>query len=376
MMKIVYCILGTFNSGGMERVLANKVNYLSKMGYQMSIITTDQKGRSPYFALDAKVEQYDLGINYTDNHNLGILKKILSHRRKQRVHQERLTTLLLTLKADIVISMFDHDGEFLYRIADGSRKLMEIHFSRFKRMQYGKKGIQGWINKWRSNNDLKIAKKYEKFVVLTEEDSGYWGDLPNMRVIPNANSFHTENRSALQGKHAIAIGRLDHQKNFEELLAIWSAIYSKFPDWRLSIYGHGPDEEKLQQQIKSYNLADVVFLKKPTTGIQEVYLQSDLLLMTSRYEGLPMVLLEAQVCGLPLIAYACKCGPKDIIESGKNGFVIAEGDRAEYIAKLTSLLQDMDLRKKMGAHSKLASQRFEESVVMEKWISLFQNPQS
>ena len=66
-MKIVYCILGTFNSGGMERVLANKANYLAKLGHEITIITTDQQNRKPYFNLDESIKQIDLGINYTGN---------------------------------------------------------------------------------------------------------------------------------------------------------------------------------------------------------------------------------------------------------------------------------------------------------------------
>ena len=124
----------------MERVLANKANYLTELGYDITIITTDQRERSPYFQLDPRIKNVDLGINYTDNNNKGLLQKLLSYPRKQKMHRQKLQNILIELKADIVISMFDNDASFMYKIKDGSRKILEIHFSRFKRLQYGRKG--------------------------------------------------------------------------------------------------------------------------------------------------------------------------------------------------------------------------------------------
>ena len=83
-MRIVYCILGTFNSGGMERVLANKANYFAKLGYSITIITTDQRDRASYFELDAKIKCIDLGINYTDDIKKGVVNKILAYIKKQK----------------------------------------------------------------------------------------------------------------------------------------------------------------------------------------------------------------------------------------------------------------------------------------------------
>ncbi|WP_407500046.1 glycosyltransferase family 4 protein [Elizabethkingia anophelis] len=371
-MRIVYSILGTFNSGGMERVLANKANYFAALGYDVSIVTTDQKGRDSYFQLDNRIQQYDLDINYHDNESKNWLVKLLTYPQKQKLHKIKLEELLRKLNVDIVISMFDNDSSFVYKLNDRSKKILEIHFSRFKRIQYGRKGILGIIDKYRSINDLKLARKYDRFVVLTEEDKSYWGNLPNIEVIPNANSFIPSERASLMNNRIIAVGRYDYQKGFDELIKIWKTIYDHNPDWKLDIFGNGPLKDELQDMIKDLNLLDVVQLHPPVKNIEREYLESSILIMTSRYEGLPMALLEAQACGLPMVAYACKCGPKDIIKDGINGYLIPEGECQLMSDKLLMLMNNIELRKKMGTMAEQLSHNFSEEHVMKLWTNLFE----
>lgn len=370
-MKIVYCILGIFNSGGMERVLANKVNYLVNRGYDVSIITTDQKGRPAYFNLDSRVLHIDLAVNYTDALEANIISKSLIFSKKKRLHKQLLAEQLMKLKPDITISMFDYEASFLTDIKDGSAKVLEIHFSRFKRIQYGRKGVLGLIDRYLSLRDKQIVKKYKRFVVLTHEDKGYWGKMSNIEVIPNANSFEPNDISNLSSKRVIAVGRLNYQKRFEDLIALWRTVHLEAPDWKLEIFGNGPQKRELQALIDTYGLSNSAIIREPVKDIMNEYLTSSMVAMTSRYEGLPMALLEGQVCGLPMVSYCCKCGPKDIIIDGKNGFLIDEGDLANFSSKIVQLIKDVALRKEMGLHSSQLSKRFSEEEVMSKWISLF-----
>ncbi len=370
-MKIAYCILGTFNSGGMERVLANKTNYLAKLGHDISIITTDQKNRKPYFDLHASIKQIDLGINYTENNSSGLLKKIFDYPRKQALHKKLLAEKLSEIQPDICVSLFDHEVGLLPDMNDGSKKIVEIHFSRFKRLQYGRKGLWKLIDKYRSNKDLRTVQKFDKFVVLTQEDKSYWGDLPNIVVIPNANSFPVAQRSQLDSKNVIAVGRYDYQKRFEDLIDVWKLVHQEEPDWKLNIFGKGPERENLQNQINKLGLEDTLILKEPVRDIDKQYLSSSMIAMTSRYEGLPMALLEGQASGLPLISYTCKCGPKDIIQEGKNGYLLEEGDKVGMANKILTLIRDPELRDSMGQQAFEMSNNFSEAMVMEKWIQLF-----
>lgn len=370
-MKIVYSILGTFNAGGMERVLTNKANYLAERGYTVTIITTDQKGRNPFFQLNPVIQSIDLSINYTENSTSNPLKKTINYIAKQKQHHKALEKELKRLQADIVISMFDNDASFMHKIQDGSKKVLEIHFSRFKRLQYGRKGLWKWIDIYRSKQDLQTVQQYDRFVVLTEEDKGYWGDdLQNILVIPNANSFSATEQASLDNKKVLAIGRFDYQKGFEDLIKAWKLLANTRPDWILNIYGQGPMKQHLTNLIESLKLKKVVFLKEPVKAIAPVYLDHSIFAMTSRYEGLPMVLLEAQSYGLPLTSYACKCGPRDIIQG--NGILVPEGDIASMAQSLETLMEDEKLRKQMGNISTKNALKYTEEIVMKKWTSLFE----
>ncbi|PRD56482.1 glycosyltransferase family 4 protein [Sphingobacterium gobiense] len=371
-MKIIYCIVGTYNSGGMERVLANKANYLLRKGYEVAVVTTDQQFRSPYYAMDPAIDHYDLDINYTEMQESGLLKKIVVYRAKQRLHRQRLTELLIRLKADIVISMFDHESAFLYQIADGSKKMLEAHFSRHKRLQYDRKGLWQKVDRYRSKQDALLAAQYDRFVLLTDEDRAYWGYLPNSSVIPNANSFVPKGAAdVVAHKRVIAVGRYDYQKGFDRLIRLWKRVHAQKPDWRLDIFGKGPDEAALREQIQQLNLEGVIRLCPPVNDIQKEYCESAMLVMTSRYEGLPMALLEAQACGLPLVAYACKCGPRDIITDGVNGFLVEEGDENRMLDCLLRLMDDADWRRLMGTKGKSMSANYAEHRVMKQWLDLF-----
>jgi len=372
-MKVVYCIAGTYNSGGMERVLVNKANYLTEQGCEVIIITTDQKNREPFFALSPQIRCYDLDINYAENNDKGFVDKVLHYPFKQRKHKKSLTNLLNVLQADIVISMFCNDVSFITKIKDGSKKILEIHFSKFKRMQYGRKGMWKLADWWRSKMDEKTVKKFDRFVVLTHEDKGYWGNLLNIEVIENAKNEWGNHTAALENKNVIAIGRYDYQKGFDRLIKAWRLVYDRFPDWKLKIIGDGELRNELETLVVNSHLDDVVELKKKTSDILSEYLESSLLVMSSRYEGLPMVLLEAMSVGLPMVSFDCKCGPRDVMMNGENGFLVPEGNIPALAEKITQLIEDPNLRKKMGRRAKINSERFSESVIMDKWIKLFNN---
>lgn len=370
-MKIIYCIAGTCHSGGMERVLANKANYLTGHGYEVVIVTTDQQGLPPFFPLAEQIRCIDLGINYEENNGKSFANKLLHYPLKQYRHKKRLAAILKREKPDITVSMFCNDAGFITRINDGSKKVLEIHFSKFKRLQYNRKGLWRLADLWRSKQDEKTVRRFDKFVVLTEEDKGYWGNLPNITVIPNANTFATSQAAALENKKVIAIGRYTYQKGFERLIEAWNILSPGFPGWKLDIIGNGEERDKLQDLIHAYHLDGQVTLVSPTKSIDKVYLDASVLVMSSRYEGLPMVLLEAQAFGLPIVSFACKCGPKDIVANGETGFLVEENDIEGLARQLVKVMKDKNLRKQMGRKAKEASLRYAEDAVMAKWTALF-----
>lgn len=370
-MKILYNIATTSRSGGMERVLANKANYLAALGYEVVIVSTDRFGLPPFFHLDDKIRQINLHIEYEGNNGKSFWNKLLHFPLKQWKHKKRLTEVLMRERPDITISMFNHDAGFITKIKDGSVKLLEVHFSKFKRLQYNRKGLWRLVDLWLTKQDEKTAKRFDRFVVLTEEDKENWGNQEHICVIPNANTFSPIRTAALDAKKVIAVGRYSYQKGFDRLIDAWRIVAKTCPEWQLEIVGEGDEKVALQNRIDRYGLAEQVKLMPATSAIEEVYLGASVMALSSHYEGLPMVLLEAQSFGLPIVAFACQCGPKDIVEDGETGYLVAEGDVQQLAERLINVMTNETLRKAMGRKAKEASRRYDEDRVMKQWIDTF-----
>jgi len=373
-MKIIYCTHSTCNPGGMERVLLNKVTYLSQLpGWKVAVVTTDQNQRPPFYPFPEKVRMTDLGINYSEDNGKGAWKKITGYLRKRKEHKRKLTALLLKEKPDIVVSLYPSESSFIPDIKDGSKKVLELHYCKFFRLQYGRKGLLGWIDKLRTRQDEQIVRRFDKFVVLTNEDRGYWGNLPNIEVIPNAAMHVSDAYSDVMNKRVIAVGRLDYQKGFDRLVQAWQLVRhtGKFTDWKLDIFGQGEWREMLQQMIDKAELQDSVRLNRPTKQIGEEYVKSDMLVMSSNYEGFPMVMIEAMACGLPVVSFDYKCGPKDIIQPGINGLLVPNGDIQALADAMMKVMEDEAYRKMLSLNARKVVDTYSEQAVMSQWIRLF-----
>lgn len=373
-MKIIYCTHSTCNPGGMERVLLNKVTYLSQLpGWKVAVVTTDQNQRPPFYPFPEKVRMTDLGINYSEDNGKGAWKKITGYFRKRKEHKRKLTALLLKEKPDIVVSLYPSESSFIPDIKDGSRKVLELHYCKFFRLQYGRRGLFGWIDKLRTRQDEQIVRRFDKFVVLTNEDRGYWGNLPNIEVIPNAAMHVSDTYSDVMNKRVIAVGRLDYQKGFDRLIQAWQLVQhtGKFTDWKLDIFGQGEWQEMLQQMIDKAGLQDSLQIHQPTKQIGEEYVKSDLLVMSSNYEGFPMVMIEAMACGLPVVSFDYKCGPKDIIQPGINGLLVPNGDIQALAYAMMVMMSDEAYREMLSQNARKVVDTYSEQAVMSQWIRLF-----
>lgn len=374
-MKILYCTHSTYNPGGMERVLLNKVTFLSKLsGWEVSVVTTDQHQRPPFYPFPEKVRMTDLGINYSEDNDKGTWKKIVGYLRKRREHKRKLAALLERERPDIVVSLYPSESSFIPEIKDGSKKVLELHFNKYFRLQYGRSGIIGWIDRWRTRQDERIVRRFDKFVVLTNEDRGYWGNLPNIEVIPNAAMHVSDRYSDVENKRVIAVGRLDYQKGFDRLILAWQRVQStgRFKDWTLDIFGQGEWQEMLQQMINKAGLQSTARINRPTNNIVDEYIKSSLIVMTSNYEGFGMVLVEAMACGVPAIAFDCKCGPKDIIRQGENGLLVHNGDVDGLADAMMEVMADDDYRKMLSENAKAVVNTYSEQAVMARWLRLFE----
>ena len=374
-MKIIYCIAGLYNSGGMERILTSKVNYLIEhCNYNVIIITTDQKNRSIFYPLNEKVKHIDLELNYTDDLKYSFFKRVFIYLKKQFKHKKLLKDILKKENPEIIVSLGNHETFFLPNIVNKNIKtIREHHFNKNFRLQEIPKNIFYKLKFIYDNfNEKKTVKKYNEFIVLTEEDRKQWNNN-KMRVIYNFLDCIPRKNSNCKNKKIISVGRLEYQKGFDILIDVWKKVDEKHSDWVLEIYGEGSLRKELQDKIDSLNLTDSLILKGSEKNIQSKYLESSIYMMSSRYEGMPMVLLEAMSCGLPLVSFDCPCGPKDIIKDGENGFLVKFGNIEEMAKKINYLIENEDKRIDMGKKAKELSYNYLKEKIMNQWKELFEN---
>ena len=244
---IAYCIPSLDHSGGMERVLTAKANYLAdQLGYDVSIIITDDKGTNPYFPLSEKVNVVQLDVNIDNLWQYPTWKRFYLYKKKIRIYQRRLDKCLNLLKPDITISLLRREINFLTEIHDGSAKVGEIHFGRYKYREANFAFLPIFVNQWITNRwmaqlDRKV-RQLDRFVVLTHEDATYWKGMNNLTVMPNPITINNGEQSNCTKKRVIAVGRYTYQKGFDLLIKTWEIVNKEHPDWELHIFGGGDNQ--------------------------------------------------------------------------------------------------------------------------------------
>ena len=159
--------------------------------------------------------------------------------------------------------------------------------------------------------------------MLTEEDAGYWDMLPNKMVIPNPLTKRPMKVADNQSKVAISVGRYDTQKGFDMLIEAWVHVAQKHSDWQLRIFGPG-DNALYQRQADSLGLTNYVHCMGVSDCVYDEMAKASIYVLSSRYEGFGLVLIEAMAVGLPSVAFDCPAGPKDIISDHQDGIHLNE----------------------------------------------------
>jgi len=374
--KIVYCLPSLFSYGGMEKVLTIKANYFAeKFNYDITIILTDGKGSTPAFPLSPKVKVINLDINYHNIWHYKFLTKVIAYHYKQVLYKKRLTKALMSIKPDITISMLRREINFLASIPDGSIKVGELHFNKHNYRDFnsgGKKsGIVGFLASVWMKQLIKNLRKIKKFVVLSYEDKQNWvRDLDNVVVIYNPLDNYPKIQSDCSSKKVIAAGRYVDQKGFDMLIEAWNLIRHKHPEWTLSIYGAG-DKTYYQGIIDKLQLQKFIFLYDAVTDLNSEFLKASIFAFPSRFEGFGMTITEAMSCGLPTVAFSCPCGPKDIITNNVNGILVEPEDIAAFAEKLGFLMENEEVRKKLGKNAYTRSKDFDIEIIASQWHQFF-----
>lgn len=340
-MKILFLISSLEDFGGTERVVVNLANDLSNKNDVTIVNRNTEKVNSAYH-IDDKVEVYALtgsllvfrrklkrfilenGYKFVVIHNMGKLSLLVAS---------------LNLPNSIILWSYEH-------VARDSRP------------------------KWVNFLAKRLYKKISKIITISANDAKSYLKIGyKTTVMYNPSSFDISREYSVHSKKIISIGRFTHQKGFDSLLMAWSLLADLYPEWQLEIYGHGEDKEKLSLMIKKNKLKNVSLLP-PISNINSVYQTAAFYVMSSRYEGLPMVLIEAQTFSLPIISFDCPHGPSEILTNNFDGMLVEDQNIQKLAEAIEFLILNPEKRKQFSHNAIIAADRFSREKIIKQWMDL------
>ena len=377
-MRIVYCIPALYNAAGVERVVTQKVNWLAAhTDYELTILTTERTPagqKDTYFELDRRVQVVALNIDFDADYRKPLWQKWCGHTRRMRAYERALRAYVVDNKVDLCISLCGKEIAFLRHLP--CRTIAEVHFAMDQRRQLlmanHKGAIWSLLGRIRTWQLVQAVRPLERLVVLTERDKTQWqqAGCTNVMCIPNPCSINHQ-FEIINHKSPIllSVGRLHEQKGFDLLLQAWQPIEQAHPEWTLRIVGEGDKHAALEAQIRGLELQHAV-LAGQTADVVKEYRQASLFVLSSRYEGLPLALIEAMWCGLPCVAFDCPHGPAELLAEGR-GWLVPNGD----IAVLQQQLEYAMMHSEEAVQRALKAQAYvqktySEERIMPQWMQI------
>lgn len=357
MNKIIFVTDGLV-SGGAERVLSIIANGLDTRGYDISIISKQQI--KPFYNLNSKVKVIypTTRISYKNTF------KILLSRLAIYIN---IFKILKFEKPDIVIPFSTTTNGSIIIIA----KLLNIKLiaSEHNNYKVGLQKLSIWLIK------RIIYKMTDYLMVLTQRDvDEYYGNfIKNIVVMPNPLALIPINDNIVfeRGKIILAIGNVSRwkHKGFDNLLSIFTNIKNRIPEYKLVIAGGG-DPTYLKQICIELNIENKVEFLGEVKDIEHYMQKASVFTLTSRWEGLPMVLIEAMSQGLPCVAYDCFSGPRDIISNGKDGVLVEDQNKEKFGQELISLIKNKNKQANLSKEAILSVKKYEINSILDKWENL------
>jgi len=351
--RICFFINTLDNSGGTERVTTVLAGALVQQGYEVHIITW-YGGEVSFYALDPAIQLHYIFPNRDGSIYKDYLNSLLRYRK-----------LIRLIKPDFLVDVCVALS-LLSIPAIAGLKVKLIAWEHFNT------GVS-W-NPYTAKLSRMLAAKFAHTVVtLTDGDKQHYEHKFGARhviSIPNPVTLKPNGRADLQVKRVLAIGRFTPQKGFDLLLPIWKQVHARAQDWKLIMVGDGECRNEVMQLAESPGLADCVEFVPPSTNIAAYYLNASIYVMTSRFEGLPLVLIEAKAFGLPIVSYDCETGPRDIVRDQVDGVLVPHLDEAAFVESVLTLINNPQQRQIYAEEALQDVKRFNLEAVLASWNKL------
>lgn len=378
LMTIAYIYPAFINVGGADKIIINKANYMADhWGYEVYLITDSQNGLPPFFPLSPKVHLIDLDINFFQQYQYPPLKRLMVYLKLMRRYRKAMERTLQQIRPDIIISTFSRDAKFVGLFKKYSKAaIAEVHTTKKNIRALPNLRLKGgfyiflaaYIERQLNNS----AKRFDEVVVLNSLEEDLWKRVRKVRVIHNAVQYYPEVENELKAKNVIYVGRAEYEKAPDRLIDVWRLVAEKHPDWTVSMYCTGAMLDKLKARVRDYGLEQQVRFMPPTKDMLSAYMSSSICVLTSRYEGFPVVLQEAMGCGIPCVSFNCPSGPRYIITDQEDGYLVRDGDIDGFAEKVCLLMEDEALRRRLGRQAKQSMARYGADVIMAQWRELFE----
>lgn len=383
-MKICFILETIYSVGGIPRVATLIANGLAETHSVTLCVFCDKKhGLSPYGLSEQVQVEYWRHIERRYlvrafvrkvNRKTGILKKINSPHLYDfcffsKLQEEYWVSRINCQEYDIVVAVTPKMGIVLGRIAERLNcKTIGWQHSSFK-AYICTRGIYFWAQDYLFQ---KYIGRLDHNVVLNDFDADLYEKELGIasRVIRNPRSFTSEEKAELLPERFIAVGNINSAKGYELLVESCEKFFKKCPGWKVHIFGDGPDKNKIQKLIEKANISDKLILNGYSYDIKKEMMASSALLLPSRWEGMPMVVVEAFEMGLPVIAYDIT-SVKSLIDNEKEGIIIPGYDTEQFADAMFRIAHDINLRKRMGQNAAIKAKEFDLGKIIEQWNSMF-----
>lgn len=352
MKKICFLIGSLDNSGGTERVTTLIANELSRRLYDISILSI-VGGENPFFTINHDISVrsiYKEKISFKSNY-LDLVFKI-----RKYLKGNKIETLIVV---DSISCVFTIPAVIGLKI----KHICWEHFNFNVNLGVKYRDIG---RKW--------AARYCDYVVtLTARDKELWGKglkIINAKLIsiPNPSPYSIQqSQPSIGNKTILCVGRLTHIKGFDLMIKAWARVHNRLEGWKVVFVGTGEDESMLKDMVINYSLSNSIVFVGQQENMGNFYKEASFVCMSSRSEGLPMVLLEAQSYRLPIVSFDCDTGPAELVNSD-NGILVPNGNidkLAEAIFEMANF--DKDLYQKTSNNSALSASFFNLEKICCKW---------
>ncbi|WP_313504614.1 glycosyltransferase [Kaistella carnis] len=360
MKTILILVDQLYNHGGIEKLVAIKANYWTeKFEYKVIIVSTEQNNRPPVYKLSTNVEFIDIDITYhraISFFHPKNFKKIISNIKE-------LKKVLISTTPDFILVASHIPMTYILPFMHTKAKIIkEFHYSKFNREKNKKEGIFS-----------SIEKRYDYLVVLSPEEKTFYPSK-NVKVIPNPVVALPKVVANINEKQNIAgaVLRFAPVKQIEKMVEAWELFYQKNLDWKLYLYGATDNEyyEKIFKLVAEKNLEQSIIFKGQTDNVITAFSEIKVLLMTSANECFPMVILEANSCGVPVVSFNSPTGPRNIITHNVDGLIVPLNDVPKFAEVLDHLVKDKIKMKTLSENAVTTANKYLIEDVMWMWKNL------